>query len=239
MIKIIDEIIDEALKRESKPRKIGHYYVSEIPYCLRKTWYRFKDPIETDKPTARIYQRGTLLHNWIADILKNSSSVKVLFNERSIIIPVKRGILLRGRLDDFIRIEGKKDSFVVEVKTTANIEFTKEPSREHIYQIMPYIMVEECKGIIVYVDARNLQTKEFIIDFDWDVWEEIKKRTVELHDHLTRDILPPPEMKGDKERGWQCDYCAYREKCWLGDDTKGKKTQQKLPTKAEDMMFFV
>lgn len=233
MFEIIGEIIDEALKRDFKERKMGHYYISEIPYCLRKVWLRIKKPKATDSAQARKFQRGTILHDWLTGILRRSDKVKTIFNERSIVIPIKKGLILRGRLDNFIRI-GEKEEFVIEVKSTSNINFTKEPSKHHILQIMPYMMIEDCKGIILYIDARTLETKEFVVDFDWRIWETIKERVVKLHDFLTEDKMPPPEVLNNPLRKWECSYCEYSEMC----APKPKKAKEE-PINPEDTMFFL
>ena len=209
---MIDEIIDKSLEQELRERKIGHYYVSEIPYCQRNTWYKYMIPRKPEPATLRIFERGNILHDWIAETLRKSSKIKLLFNERSLIIPIN-GILLRGRLDNLILLKNQNKKYVVEVKATANINFTKKVSKHHLMQITPYMMIEECLGIVIYIDSRYLTTKEFIVELDWKIWNEIKERATTLHAFLLDKKLPPKEALLTSGRGWECNFCLYRKEC--------------------------
>lgn len=212
----VNQIVDDVLEKELRERKIGHYYISEIPYCMRTIWFRYKKPKKIDADTARIFERGNILHGWLSRILSRSNTLKIIENEARLIIPIN-GIFLRGRVDDFVIIEefGEKKKYVLEIKTTANISAQTQISPHHLMQITPYLMIEnDCIGKIIYIDARYLRIKEFETKLDWNIWNEIKKRTADLHSFLIADKLPPAEAK-EKNRGWECGNCPYFEECRL------------------------
>lgn len=216
----INKIVDDVLDKEMRERKIGHYYVSEIPYCLRLLWYRYKIPKKIDAKTLRVFERGNILHGWLNEVLSKHESVKILGNESRLIIPLAAGIFLRGRLDDFVIIEDsmEKHKFVLEIKTTANINYQNGISPHHLMQITPYLMIEECMGKVVYIDAKYLEIKEFETEFKWEIWEKVKNRTLELHEFLNKDKLPNPEAK-ENGRNWECYNCSYINECLKNSTT--------------------
>jgi len=210
----INEIIDKALEKDLRERTIGIYYISEIPYCVRKIWYMFKNPKKFDAKTMRVFERGNVWHAWIARLLKRSDMVIHHEEEARLVIPdFKSKLFLRGRVDDFIIIEENGTKFVLEIKTTANIWKQDNISPHHLLQIMPYLLLENCDGKVIYIDSRYLQVKSFDVKFDWAILEEIMRRARKLHESLIKDKIPLPESFEESNRNWECNYCLYKEEC--------------------------
>ncbi|MHA1250806.1 MAG: CRISPR-associated protein Cas4 [Candidatus Helarchaeota archaeon] len=210
----INKIIDDVLAKDLWDRKIGIYYISEIPYCMRKLWYTYKYPKKHSKKTIRIFERGNILHSWIANILKKSEKVTYLEEEARIIIPdFKTKLILRGRVDDFIIVKNQKNKYVLEIKTSSGVWKQTRINPFHLMQITPYLMLENCDGKVIYIDSYSLDTKTFDVKFNWDILEEIFRRARMLHNCLKESMLPPPESKEESERHWECNFCLYQEEC--------------------------
>jgi len=211
----INKIIDDVLDKELKEREIGHYYISEIPYCIRKIWYMFKKPKKFNSKTRRIFERGNVWHSWIANILKRSSAVVHHIEERSLIIPdYEEEFFLRGRVDDFIILEESGKKYILEIKTTANIWKQNSVSHHHLMQIIPYLtFTKNDGGKVIYIDTRYLEVKSFDVQFDWKIMKEVRERARRLHFYLKNNELPPAEGKEDESRRWECSFCLYQKEC--------------------------
>lgn len=210
----INQIIDKALEKDLRQREIGVYYISEIPYCLRKIWFMFKYPKKHDAKTLRVFERGNVFHAWIANILKKSDMITYHEEEARLIIPdFKSKLFLRGRVDDFIVLQEGDKKYVLEIKTTANIDYQDSISPMHLFQITPYLLLEHCDGKVVYIDSRYLRIKEFDVQFNWDTLEEIMRRARTVHESLINDTIPFPESWDNETRKWECGYCIYNEEC--------------------------
>lgn len=210
----INEIIDKALEKDLRERTIGTYYISEIPYCVRKLWYMFKQPKDFNSKTKRIFERGNVWHAWIAKILSESDVVVHHEEEARLIIPdLKSRLVVRGRVDDFIIVEHDTKKYVLEIKTTANIWKQDSVSPHHLMQITPYLMIENCDGKVIYIDSRYLEVKSFDVKFEWSILEEIMRRARFLHSFLTKNELPPAESIENEDRSWECNFCLYKEEC--------------------------
>ncbi len=210
----INKIIDKALEKDLRERKVGVYYISEIPYCVRKIWFMFKKPKKFDARTRRIFERGNVWHAWIARILSKSDIITHHEEEARLVIPdFKNKLFLRGRIDDFIVVEEDGKKYVLEIKTTANIWKQEKISYHHLLQIMPYLLLENCDGKVVYIDSRYLEIKSFDVKFDWFILEEIMRRARRLHSFLLQNKMPPPEAWNDYKRNWECKRCLYKEEC--------------------------
>lgn len=216
----IDEIIDKHLEREEKKRKVGVYFCSEIPYCMRRTWYSYKVNRPYPPETKRVFERGNVYHEWLAKIFSKSTIVKSTEAEARLIIPdPQTGIVIRGRVDDFITIEDGGKRYVCEIKTTADISYTTAVSKHHLYQITPYLLIDyddegkPLPGKVIYIDSRNLSIKEFNVEFDLKILQKILQRARKLHNHLLENSLPEAESKGINEDKWLCRYCLYADLC--------------------------
>ena len=224
----INQIIDDVLAKDLWDRKIGIYYISEIPYCIRKLWYTYKIPKKHSKKTIRIFERGNILHTWIANILKQSDKISYMEEEARIIIPdFKSKLILRGRVDDFVIVRNKVQKYILEIKTTSNVWRQESIKPFHLMQIMPYLMLENCDGKVIYIDPYSLETKSFDVKFDWSLLEEIFRRARNIHTYLTEDILPPAESWENPKRKWECNYCIYQKECEKAREINARKMDKR------------
>ncbi len=211
-----DKLIDSHLKRERKKKDIGRYYPSEIGSCIRKVWYSYKHPMDVEPDKLKIFEIGTILHNFMIDVLKsekNIDSIEFVNSE----LPFKmeqKDFLISGRLDDIVIAKEDGEKTIIEVKSIKDIRSLDGPQITHKMQLQLYMHATGIhKGIILYVDKTNLKTKSFEIEYEEKHSLDILKRFKSLHELLTKDVLPIDEAKRSDEMLWMCNMCEYRTKC--------------------------
>lgn len=221
-----NKLIDKYLEREFKPKQIGRYYPSEIGGCLRKTWYSYKFPKETDVKLSRVFEAGNMLHEFVAEVIKSekNKNVELLQSEMPIKINTK-DFVISGRIDNLVLLKvcdvngnvceddvnGCKE-ILLEVKSTKFLP--KECKKEHEMQLQLYMRatgVEE--GIVLYIQKDNLETKWFNIKLDVIEGEKIIERFEKIHESLISGKIPIAEAKMSAETKWMCDYCPWKVEC--------------------------
>ncbi len=210
-----DEMIENHLKKNPWKKEIGRYYPSEIGGCLRKVWYSYKEPQEPDPELSKIFELGNILHDFIVDVLRSEKNpdVELLSNETPIRVEID-DFVVSGRIDDVILLKSKGQTYLVEVKSTANTDYVKDLNPQYVGQLMFYMHASNIhKGILLYVDKKNLKTKAFEIDYDEGEAQRIIDRFRRLHKSLVDNVPPEPEAKQDPRKAWMCNYCPYAEKC--------------------------
>ncbi|MEM2974597.1 MAG: PD-(D/E)XK nuclease family protein [Candidatus Micrarchaeia archaeon] len=227
-----DEMIDNYLFRDYKPKTIGRYYPSEAGSCLRKVWYSYKIPKELDPQLKRIFEVGNIVHGFVVDVLKSEKNphVELLKSEEPFQMQVD-DFVISGRIDDIIIIKQNGEKWLVEAKSTRSIEYVKEPSPQYVMQLQLYMHYTGIhKGIILYIEKSNLKSKVFEIFYDEAVAKEAIARFRKLDKCLKEDILPYAESKHKAGWGWMCGYCQYKDECEEAgreeERIKGKKWKE-------------
>ncbi|MBI5148590.1 PD-(D/E)XK nuclease family protein [Candidatus Pacearchaeota archaeon] len=208
-----NKLIDNHLIKENKPREIGKYWPSEVGSCLRKVWYSYKIPKETDSNLLRIFESGNLLHEFIANVIKSEKNpdVELLKAEMPIKIEEKE-FTVSGRVDNLVMLKINNEEVLVEVKSTKFLR--NEPQESHVTQLQLYMHATGVqKGIVLYIQKDNLQTRWFNFTYDKKKAEKILARFKVLHETLKKDKIPEPEAKKCKELNWMCNYCHWKDEC--------------------------
>lgn len=219
-----NEMIDNFLKREHKPKGIGRYYPSEIGSCMRKTWFSYKYPQEVKPDLLKIFEMGNIIHDFVVDVLKSEKNpdVELLKSE----FPFRQDMgefTISGRVDNLILIKLSGKNVLVEVKSTSDISFVREPSPHNVAQLQLYMHFTGVhNGMLLYVGKKDLQSKIFTIDYDKEKALDIIKRFKNLHACLTKEIIPDPEARASNKTNWMCRYCEYKDKCYAETPSSGK-----------------
>jgi len=208
-------LIDKYLHRNASQKKIGRYYPSEIGSCMRKVWYSYKHPKELGANVRKVFHMGNLVHDFVVEVLKSSKNpeVELLQTEMPIVIDKKKYIL-SGRVDNILLVKKSDEKVLVEVKSTKMLDMVKEPHTSHIMQLQLYLHATEIKkGLLLYVEKSTLESREFVVEYDDDVLQDVMSRFDLLHDHITKDEIPKPEAKESEKMKWMCNYCEYKDMC--------------------------
>ena len=211
-----DEMIDNHLKRENRPKGIGRYFPSEIGSCMRKTWYTYKYPVEIEPRLLKVFEVGNIMHDFVVEVLKSEKNphIELLKSE----FPFKEEVedfTISGRVDNLILVKSDNQQLLVEVKSTASIDHVREASPHNVVQLQLYMhSLGVHDGILLYIDKRDLRTRLFEIKYNEMEAKAIIERFKRLHSHLKNDKIPEPEARAIHETLWMCRYCEYRDKCY-------------------------
>lgn len=210
-----DKVIDAFLKREYRPKGLGKYYPSEAGLCLRKTWYSYKYPSETEPDLLKVFEMGNIVHDFVVQVLKSEKSpdVSLLESEFPFKVDVE-DFQISGRVDNLIKVKASGKIMLVEVKSTKDLKYVKEASPHNINQLQLYMHFTGVhNGILLYIDKGNLKTKTFDIPYSEEEALKIIERFKTLHKHLKEKTLPEPEARAHEKLNWMCKLCEYRERC--------------------------
>jgi CRISPR-associated exonuclease Cas4 len=217
-----DKLIDQYLHREKRPKSIGRYYPSEIGYCMRKVWFSYKYPMETEKDLIRIFHLGNILHDFIVSVLKSEKNPEVELLETE--LPFRMNIddfIISGRIDDLVLVKEDNRKFLVEVKSTRSVDAITEPVHTHLVQLQLYMHAMGIHdGIILYVEKNNLHSKTFEVKFDEEIAKQAVQRFKTLHEHLKLNKVPEAEAKNNEKIKWMCKYCEYKDRCEFVEESK-------------------
>ncbi len=212
----VGDIIDEYLTDEMRPKKLGAYFPSEIGMCIRRSYYSYNIPKPTEASALRIFAMGNNVHEFITKALKASERLETVEEEKPIRIEYSdkdTSFAVYGRIDDFVVTKGGK-TIIIEAKSSGDVHKVNEPDPKHIMQITLYLAAQKADyGILVYADKKNLDIRQFRVDYDSGVYQKIVNRFKDLDYHLRNKKLPPAEYYFDDKTVWQCKYCPYYSEC--------------------------
>lgn len=214
-----DKLVDQHIAREHRPKEMGRYYPSEVGSCMRKLWYSYKYPQEVDAGLRKIFEAGNIIHGFVVEVLKSEKNkdVELLKSEMPFQIPAE-DFIISGRVDDLILIKSSGKKALVEVKSTKDVSFIKQPQTNHVMQLMFYMEATGVhNGVILYIDKNDLKSKVFEVEFEYKKASDIFDRFSFLHEHLKKDGIPNPEAKEVNDMNWMCKFCEYKGKCDKND----------------------
>lgn len=213
----ISDIIDEFLDEKSRPKKVGAYFPSESGMCIRRSYYSYVSPKPTDPAVLRIFALGNSVHSFIAEALKASDIFSKVEEEKSLKINYEdpdTSFNVYGRIDDYVVTKDTGKKIIIEAKSVGDINRVSEPEPKHIMQIMLYLAAEQADyGLLVYADKKNLNIRQFRVDYDDALYRKVMSRFKDLDYHLKNKVLPPAEYYFDSKKVWECKYCPYFDNC--------------------------
>ncbi len=210
-----NNMVEKYLHRDFMPKTIGRYYPSEIGACMRKTWFSYTKPKETETDIIKIFHAGNILHDFVVDVLKSvKTDVELLATEFPFRINIKN-FTVSGRIDNLILVKNNNKKVLVEVKSCSLLKFIEKPSRFHLSQLQFYMHnIGVHDGMLLYVEKNTLQSKSFFIAYDAREAEKIVYRFEILHKALVSNDMPDPEARIMKDMSWLCKKCPYLAECY-------------------------
>ncbi len=212
-----NQMIDNHIRKEHRPKGVGRYYPSEIGMCMRKVWYSYKHPVEVKPDLLKIFEVGNIMHDFVVGVLKSEKNpdVELLKSEFSLTENID-DFVVSGRVDNLILLKLLGKSVLVEVKSTSEVGFVNEPSEMHLMQLQFYMHATGVhNGTLLYIDKKNLKSRVFETKYDEHDARGIEERFRKLHACLTTETLPEPEARDPKvKKTWMCRFCEYSERCY-------------------------
>ncbi len=207
---MLPELIDQFYLEQNSHKDRTKFYISDAGKCQRSIFFKFKNvPEKTlDPQLLRMFEHGDLLHRNIFSVLYR---LKIGVTTE-VSIPAQE--IVSGRADALLTIDGQ--NYVLDIKSINGILFSKMtgPKIENVYQLQLYMHFFNIdKGILLYIDKNFQKFKEFIIDYNKDICENLVKNFEELDKKVKSEIVPDvvPNFPSD----WQCKYCAFKQLCKL------------------------
>jgi len=207
---MLKELIDQFYWEQQKYKEQVHFYVTDAGKCPRAVFFKFKNaPREKMDPRIlRIYERGEHLHRNIFNILYR---LKIGVTTE---VPIPNQELVAGRADAILCINN--ENYVLDIKSINSMVFKnlREPKLENVYQIQLYLHYFRIKkGILLYIDKDQQDMKEFLVDYDPNLVQNILKEFMILKEKIEKNIVP--ERLSDYPQNWQCQYCQFKKICEL------------------------
>ncbi len=205
---MLKELIDKFyLEQEARKNQL-HFYVTDAGKCQRAVFFKFKNISgeKTDPRLLRIFEHGELLHRNIFNILyrlKIGVTTEVKIPEQE---------LISGRADAILSLNG--ENYVLDIKSINSMAFRKltAPKEENVYQIQLYLHYFKIKkGILLYIDKDRQEIKEFIVNYNINLVEQLLIGFEQLRKKIRENMLPVALF--DYPKNWQCSYCQYKQIC--------------------------
>lgn len=203
------------MKRGERTPEKNLFHPSSIgTKCFRKLYYFQTLKTEYDTDTLKIFEVGTVVHDWFLKFLKwateNKKGIRLIRAEMPINIPIDLGedeLWITGYIDHFIEVDGER--LIIEVKSTKSLTYINEPSEHHVAQATLYMKGSRTKkALIIYVEKPTFQLKIFEIAFDKILYHKVVKKMAETFNFIKTKNLPP------KTESWECKkYCIFKEHC--------------------------
>lgn len=228
---MLKELIDKFYLEQEKSKHQFHFYITDAGKCQRAVFFKFKNVpgAKIDPRLLRIFEHGELLHRNIFNVLyrlKIGVTTEVKIPEQEII---------SGRADAILSLAG--ENYVLDIKSINSMLFRKlmAPKEENLYQIQLYLHYFKIKkGILLYIDKDLQEIKEFVVNYDHALVNQLLIGFGQLKDKIEKDVLPVTLF--DYPTNWQCGYCQYRQICnmagrqeipWREFKTRIQSTEEK------------
>jgi CRISPR/Cas system-associated exonuclease Cas4 (RecB family) len=224
---MLKELINKYYSELKKDREQHHFYITDAGKCPRAIFFKFKKaPSEEIEPRIlMMFDHGDHIHQLIMKPLFGVKEIRVVASE--INIPPQE--LITGRADAII--SDGKDLYVLDIKSINGQIFNSldEPKQEHINQIQLYLhFFKQKKGILLYVNKDTQELKEFFVDYNSKIAENLLKELQILKTKIEKNIIPP-RLK-DWPENWQCQHCYFKSICSLAGpgEMDWEKFKQKI-----------
>lgn len=213
MITAIQQVLDS--KRKDPP----YFRPSGFGGCRRSQIFFYckehQEPSQPDDTLSMILETGTALHPMVQKWL--ASHPGIFFTPE---VPVWNPELeIRGSSDGLCSFRtadkyGSTYRWGFELKTIgpAGFEALTKPKPEHVVQASIYAKLMGVWWItIVYYCKGTSKLKEFHVQFDPNVWEQVKARVAELKEHINAGTLPEFDAKECRN---SINLCHYVRRCY-------------------------
>ena len=207
---MLKELIDKFYLSREKDKGQAHFYITDAGKCFRAIFFKFKNvPREDIKANIlRLFDHGDHIHQLIMKPLLSIRDIHVVAAEVN--IPPQE--LISGRADAILSCG--KELYVLDIKSMNSMIFKSltSPKEENIDQVQLYMhYFKISKAILLYVNKDTQELKEFVVEYDKKLSENLLRGLKELKVKIDSNIIPE-RMEG-YPTNWQCRYCQFKEVC--------------------------
>lgn len=233
---MLKEIIDKYYldkERRAGNKEQANFYVTDAGKCPRVLFFKFKNAPkkEMEANILRLFDHGDYIHKLIMKTLVEAKEVRVVASEVN--IPAQE--LVFGRADAII--SDGRNLYVLDIKSinSSAFKYLTKPKEENIFQLQLYLHYFRIpKGILLYVNKDTQELKEFLVDYNQTLSQNLIDDLKSVKAKIDKNIVPA--RIPDYPNNWQCRYCQYREICELAE--AGEMEWEKLKERIENRSLF-
>ena len=194
---IKDQILKSA-NFEDYTAKPNTYSVTDLLYCIRKTYYKKTNPKPITLEQAFNLYRGKVFDQLWTPLFKHNQ-VRTTYRCKNIPITIS------GKYD-FIDENG----VLVDLKTAKSLYFINEPGTEYIKQVRFYGWLNSIeKAKILYIDFGDAKAFEVEVGDCNELLNELEDKATQLYYALKTNTAPTKPVTAS----WLCQKCDYKEEC--------------------------
>lgn len=195
---IQDQILKSA-NFDDYTAKPNTYSVTELLYCLRKSYFNKVNPKPKTLESAFNLYRGKVFDNLWTPLFKHN---QVRCTHRVKNYP----ITISGKYD-FIDEKG----ILTDLKTAKSLYFINEPGQEYVKQVRFYAYLNAVeKAQILYVDFGSVKVFPVEVGDCTELINELENKAITLWSAIEKKH-PPQRCLTTPE--WLCNKCEYKEEC--------------------------
>lgn len=207
---MLKEVIDKFYLDRQRDKEQQHFYITDAGRCPRAIFFKFKNVPrkEMEANILRLFDHGDHIHKLIMKPLLSTREIHVVASE--VDIPPQE--LISGRADAVL--SDGKELYVLDIKSMNSMVFRKltEPKEENINQIQLYLHYFKLKkGILLYVNKDSQELKEFVVEYNPELCNNLLVNLQDLKTKIEQNIIPARTVEWPS--GWQCQYCQFKEVC--------------------------
>ncbi|KPJ57284.1 hypothetical protein AMJ49_01640 [Parcubacteria bacterium DG_74_2] len=226
---MLKELINQYYSDKQRDKEQHHFYITDAGRCGRQIFFKFKNVPreEIEARVLRMFDHGDYIHQLIMRPLHSIRDIHVIASE----INVPPLELVRGRADAII--SDGKESYVVDIKSMNSMIFKSldDPKEENVNQLQLYLHFFKIKkGILLYVNKDTQELKEFLINYDSVLAQNLLNEFIQLKKKIDSDTIPQ-RILGWPDN-WQCKYCQFFEICGMAG--AGEINWEKFKRKIEE-----
>jgi CRISPR-associated protein Cas4 len=213
----IDKIIRKGLSRVPFVRDETVFSPSDIGMCMRYLYYSYKTPKPESEENSKIYALGNKVHDMVKEAIIQYNKLYNDFSDIKFEYPVEishSDFKIKGKVDALLTLQSG-EAVVLEIKSASDVSRITEPEDRHLWQTTLYIKAAAAKyGIIAYIQKNNAKVKQFRVEMNESIYNQIMERFELLRKYLKSNTLPPAEYLFDSTMSWYCSRCIYRDQCF-------------------------
>lgn len=195
----IKEHILRSANMEDYHAKPNTYSLTELLYCIRKSYFKRTTPKTLDLEAAYNIYRGKVFDNLWSPLFQHN---QVRSTYRCKKIP----ITISGKYD-FLTT----DNILTDLKTTKSLYFVNEPSEEYKNQVRFYAWLNSIeKAQIVYIDFGDCKVFSVEVGDCTQLFEALEFKAETLYYALKNMQAPPKPIMCHE---WMCKKCEYNKEC--------------------------
>lgn len=195
-------IKDQILRNANLDDYVGKpntYSVTELLYCVRKSYFKRTCPKPMTLEQAFNLYRGKLFDNVWTPLFKHNQ-VRSTYRCKNIPITIS------GKYD-FIDENG----VLVDLKTAKSLYFINEPGIEYIKQVRFYAWLNSIpKARILYIDFGDAKSFDVEVGDCTELLNDLENQAAKLY-YALQNKTPPD--KGLLMPDWLCKCCDYKQEC--------------------------